>query len=748
MLENKLFEALLDVIPFGAYAVDIDTFEIVYANKLIRNNMYAPQETKCWEKLYGRDSKCEWCTISQENKTTKMKKINHDFFDELDDKWVKSYDEFISWPDGRDVKYSILVDITEQKATQGSMIQSHAKLAIKTKQSVKANKNLQITKLQLQKTVRELEEQKTTAELATKSKSEFLANMSHEIRTPMNGILGMAYLAMQTDDMEKQKEYIRKIDNSAKSLLGIINDILDFSKIEAGKLEIEKIDFDMNKLVSNLRNITELKAYEKGLQYDIFYDKNDSFYFGDIARIGQILINIVNNAIKFTHSGSVSVYIESMKKGFVQFKVIDSGIGITKETQEKLFQSFAQADSSTTRKYGGSGLGLSISKQLVELMGGTISLNSEIDIGSEFIIEIPLTKGKVSSVHADRNSLKRLQDNILFLKGRKILLVEDNDINREILHSLLEITGLEITDAYDGSMAIELYKKNQGVYELILMDIQMPIMDGYEATKVIREYDSKIPIIALSANAMKEDIEKSKQIGMDEHLNKPIDIEKLYETLLKYLKPKSGSLNTSIGDNKSQWDKQELNIPIFKSIDTVEGLKHIAGNKKLYLKILKDFKDEYQNLLPVGLTPCGKLEELNSDAFKRVIHTMKGLSANIGANELHIILKELDENQNRNLLPILYKELNRVVDELKLAFISQRDDDSKKELISDSLRDKLFKQLKEVTATKRPIKCKTIIKEIDKYKLSSQNEELYIKIKQFIEKYKFIEAMKLIVDMK
>jgi hypothetical protein len=199
MLENKLFEALLDVIPFGAYAVDIETYEIVYANKQVRENMYAPQETFCWERLYGQEEICSWCsidTLQRRGKTNNDEKFTCEFFDEVDDKWLKSYDELISWPDGRDVKYSILVDTTDQKETHGSMIKSHAKLAVRTKQVSKTNKNLQITKLTLQKTIRELEAQKIKAESATKAKSLFLANMSHEIRTPMNGILGMTHLVL------------------------------------------------------------------------------------------------------------------------------------------------------------------------------------------------------------------------------------------------------------------------------------------------------------------------------------------------------------------------------------------------------------------------------------------------------------------------------------------------------------------------------------------------------------------------
>jgi len=567
-----------------------------------------------------------------------------------------------------------------------------------------------------------LEIEKIKAEEATKMKSEFLANMSHEIRTPMNGIIGMTHLALQTKLDKKQRSFIEKIGSSSKNLLTIINDILDFSKAEAGKLHIEKIDFLMTKVIKDLKNIINLKIKEKGLTFNFSCDnKSEKVFFGDPLRLGQILINLTNNAIKFTEHGSVSIEVNLLENDRVRFSIVDTGIGIKKEKISTLFEAFTQADGSTTRKYGGSGLGLSISKQLIELMNGELWVESEVGVGSKFIFEIELPKGDINNIAIKEN---RDLETITSLSGSQILLVEDNIINQEIIIGLLESSGIKIDIANNGKEAVLLYESNS--YELILMDLQMPIMDGYEATKIIREKDKEIPIIALTANAMKEDSQRTKNAGMNEHLNKPLDVEKLYETLLKYIYKKVDILEIKTPQ------EEELEIPNFVNIDSKIGLKRLAGNKKLYLKVLCDFRTNYNDLV---------LETLGEDEQERVIHTLKGLSANIGATNLNTIIMELEKGSSKALLQQFYEELHKIIDELKaLENIDKKEKELKIE-ITDTKKSELFLQLKEALKTQRPKKTNVAIEEIQKYKLDEKELEVFEKIVMLSGKYKFKDAL-------
>ncbi len=376
---------------------------------------------------------------------------------------------------------------------------------------------------------------KEDAEAANIVKGQFLANMSHEIRTPLNGISGLLHLVLQTQLESVQKNYIEKALKASEDLMQIINDILDFSKIESKKLTLENISFTLDEVVDNVKVLTIHKAEEKGLQ--LVLENADVLsvrLVGDPLRLKQILLNLVNNAIKFTKKGSVSITTEKIEEadGRISFRfaVKDTGIGLSEEQQKRLFSAFTQADNSVTRKYGGTGLGLTISKQLVELMGGQIWIESELGHGSTFLFTADFAVDTSEYIEQKiEYSYKSITNE------RHILLAEDNLVNQLVATELLKQKGYFVDVANNGQEAISMLEQKD--YDLVLMDIQMPVMDGLEATKKIRENEKHkhLPIIALSANAMSADREKSLKHGMDEHITKPIAPNILYEMLDKWL---------------------------------------------------------------------------------------------------------------------------------------------------------------------------------------------------------------------
>jgi PAS domain S-box-containing protein len=396
--------------------------------------------------------------------------------------------------------------------------------------------------------ITERKEMEERALSASRAKSAFLANMSHEIRTPMNAIIGMITIGKSTSDIERKDYCFTKIEDASRHLLGVINDVLDMSKIEANKFELSPAEFNFEKMIQSAVNVVNFRVDEKQQKLTVHIDKEiPKILIADDQRLAQVITNLLGNAVKFTpEHGSISLdarFLEE-KDGLytIEITVSDTGIGISPEQQENLFSSFQQAEASTARRFGGTGLGLAISKSIIEMMGGKIRVKSDQGKGSAFIFTIQAKGGLLiyDMINAHPKAEKEEKPDLdgLFA-GRRILLAEDVEINREIVLALFEPTQLKIDCAENGIETVSKFSEAPDAYDLIFMDIQMPEMDGYDATRRIRAMDmpkaKSIPIIAMTANVFREDIEKCREAGMNDHVGKPLNFDEVLEKLKSYL---------------------------------------------------------------------------------------------------------------------------------------------------------------------------------------------------------------------
>ncbi|HEY1921834.1 MAG TPA: ATP-binding protein [Tepidisphaeraceae bacterium] len=531
---------------------------------------------------------------------------------------------------------------------------------------------------QVQQRTQDLEHALLVAEDANRAKSLFLAHMSHELRTPLNGVIGMVDLLLATPTNPQQRRYCDLAKMSALSLLELINDVLDFSKIEAGKLELESADFDLHEAVQGVTQVMAERARKKNLELNCEIDPQaPRFVTGDVVRFRQVLTNLVSNAVKFTERGEVSVSLKLLQQqashAMVKIDVRDTGLGIPKDRQDRLFKSFSQIDASTTRKFGGSGLGLAISQRITEMMGGLMSVQSEEGNGSTFSFTAQLQTRAPNPSETRAQSAPQLEEQALAdaspLHGMKILLAEDHEINQMVAGEILSRAGSQVTIAANGQEALEAVQR--GAFDLVLMDCQMPVLDGLEATRRIRKYESDskpgahIPIIALTANAIKGDRELCLAAGMDGYVTKPIEAAEVINTIQALcLKDRPQPAVPSPGPAPSQDAAAQANPADGLAVDFNALRRRCLGNRKLAAKALETFAATIGSYVD---TLTQNLKNGDAKSAATAAHKIKGAAGNVSAQQVLRIAAELEElskkevlDQTQHVVAELQTEIKRV----------------------------------------------------------------------------------------
>ena len=626
IVESKKTHSVLSNILNGinafVYVSDPVTGELLFINDSMRNSFNLEKGEGigdfCYKIFRNYDSKCEFCPCRALNKEPDKFIVWEDVANGRD---IRHTDCYIDWPGRSKVHLQHAVDITD--------------INIITEEKLKAERE-----------TLEMTRKKEQAEETSRMKSVFLASMSHEIRTPMHGIIGFTELALDDSISDKTKNYLSKIKTSAESLLMIINDILDVSKIEAGKMDLEKIPFNISDVFKLCRMIASPNASEKGLTLFCYAEPSiGRLLLGDPTRLRQILLNLLSNAIKFTNNGMVKLLSAITSKTYntvtMHFEVKDSGIGLTEDQVNKIFQPFIQADGSTTRKYGGTGLGLTITKSFIELMGGELEVESNYGLGSRFSFNLTFETIETTTEVTNVSTTVNIDEKPIF--DSEILVCEDNTLNQMVITDHLSKIGIKTVIAENGRIGLNYVKKRKDngkkPFDLILMDIHMPEMDGLETAKKLIDSGFRNPIIALTANIMTNDRETYLEAGMNDCLPKPFAAHDLWSCLLKYLTPVSMlSINNEVEYAEEEEQRMELITTFVKSNQTT----------------IKDIKDA--------------VKADNLKLAHRLAHTLKNVAGIVGMTSLVEAAQIAEHSFSTGKLEKIDAQIAEVDNELTEAF--------------------------------------------------------------------------------